>query len=312
MRQDQSRVSSPYNRQPSSCIDSHHHERKEKITEERRQKFHRTDNNVEYFISGGRDDVTPVSVNPLSSKTSKRGRSKYRRQRPMLNVSGEADLLSDLDCDSDYEESPFYCAPSSSEQHLLSDHTAIDVLLLEAEMRTVLSDLEAFGTTDDDYGSLALTSEEEKVESDNWPTTALLPSSLSYRSDAHCIEESSLIVNEEGKEEEGGGGEDYDENDDWEILSDEGSWSVETFQGAKNIRNVVLPRDSPISTTLTTDNESTLPEKRAVDGPAASENKGGSGARICIELLENADIWTSIRDTIRSLGGSKQNLLFRR
>lgn len=293
MRKEQSRVSGPSNRQFSSK-DSRR-ERKETCSVERRKKFSYAENDVECFSSGS-DEAVPITLPPMLTTTSK-GRSKYKRQRPVLNVSGEADLLIDMDCESDCEDSPCYHAPS---EHLLSDHTAIDVLMLEAEMRTVLSDLEAFGITDDDYGSLALTSEEEKVESDSWPTVG--PSALSYKTDVQSTEESSLIVNEEAKEEE-------DEDDDWEILSDEGSaWTVDTL-GTKCHRDA-LPMESLKSTTATKDSETTMPEKHSAQTAVSEERE--SGPRICVEILENADIWTSIRDTIRTLGGGKQSLLFRK
>lgn len=253
-----------------------------------------------------------------TSKAASRRRTKYKRQRQKLTVSGEIDLIIDDAWSADESEeersgderaaqilppcgidgdvpASYIRTPS---EHLLSDHTAIDVLLLEAEMKNVLSDLEAFGVADDDYGSLAMTTEEEKVESECWP--AFAPSARSSRSGAGCSVDNN---DEEAKD---------DENDDWEVLSDEGSvWTVDTFADARSYRDVLL-LESLKSRTFVRDSETRLSEKEGAHPPSDIPERKGGRAQLYVELLENADIWTSIRDTIRSLGGGKQNTLFRR
>jgi hypothetical protein len=281
-------------------------EREEK--RERRQKQSERENKVDRLHSMSNPHASFAKV-PTRNAAPRR-RTKYKRQRRKLNIAGETDMLSDDDShnhsESGFDERANQILPPAGiddfggpSEHLLADHTAIDVLLLEAEMKNVLSDLEAFGIADDDFGSLALTSEEEKIESDAWPT---LPSTaLSCRSDANLEEENIVDSHEEAK---------ADESDNWEVLSDEDSvWTVDTFADATSYRDILL-LESLTSRTFTNDGETTTLEKQGARSPSDQTKRNGN--LLYFELLENTDIWTSIRDTIRTLGRGKPSTHLRR
>lgn len=177
---------------------------------------------------------------------------------------------------------------SGPQDRLLSDHHAsIDVLTLEREMKTVLTNLEKFGILEDDYKSLALTNDEEEKVDDSvktWPALAL------------HIQESNLedIRNDDGE-------------NDWEVLSSADSvWTVETFAEERSFRDVLLD-NTPFTMTCGSahfNGEPTIHTVPVEMMPPISYNphRGPPKQMVNLEMLERADVWSSIRDSIRGFG----------
>jgi len=175
-------------------------------------------------------------------------------------------------------------------EHLLSDHTSIDVLILDREMKNVLTNLETFGFMDEDYKSLALTStaEEEKVDDSEktWPS---LPTG----------NEGKLDRDEDDEEQE----------NDWEVVSTTDSvWTIDTFEDAKSFRDALLE-----STSSSMTGPRNPPERVSLLTPSPTTERDGSSSSpvVNLEMLESADLWTSIRDAIKNLGGGKPNLRYK-
>lgn len=182
-------------------------------------------------------------------------------------------------------------------EHLLSDHTiSIDVLILERDMKNVLTSLDKLGILEDDFKSLALatTSEEEKDDDcgDTWPTLS------NYQ------EESKVETDDESSEE-----------NDWEVLSSADSvWSLASTGDTMSFRDALL-QDATGSTMIASSVSHCIGgEPKIFSAPLAlytrpkiyQHNTASSDPVVNLEMLENADLWTSIRDAIKNLGARKE------
>jgi hypothetical protein len=172
-----------------------------------------------------------------------------------------------------------YCTYKPHE-YLLSDHASVDMLILDNELKNVLTDLEKLGILEDDYRSLALTKddeEEQKVDDSNtiWPPLVVQS------------EERKLEDEDESEQKN------MHEND-WEVLSSADSvWTVETFSDQKTFKKVVTENHSslvehPVIHTTPVEMITTMP--------------GRTETIVDLAMLDTADVWSSIRDTIKSLG----------
>jgi hypothetical protein len=184
-------------------------------------------------------------------------------------------------------------------EHLLSDHTtSIDVLILERDMKNVLSSLDKLGILEDDFKSLALatTSEEEKDDDcgDTWPTLS------------NYHEQSKVETD----------GEDSEEENDWEVLSSADSvWSLASTGDTMSFRDALL-QDPTGSTMIASSVSHRLGgEPKIFSAPLALYTRptfhhhhttSSSDPVVNLEMLENADLWTSIRDAINNFGARKE------
>lgn len=224
----------------------------------------------------------------------------YGYHRGELESSYSADSqASDVEQQQLYPDSDSLDQCSSStgpQERLLSDHTSIDVLILEREMKNILTDLEKLGTCllEDDYKSLALTTEDEeeqKVDDSvkTWPPLAFPHSQDSPRKE--CGNENVT-----------------DRENDWEMLSTTDSvWTIETFAEEWDFRDSIL-ETSPYAVSGSTAQFNgeprihTIPVEMMPPGVYTTQQHYPPKQVVNLEMLERADLWTTIRDSIRDFG----------
>jgi hypothetical protein len=182
---------------------------------------------------------------------------------------------------------------SGLQEYVLSDHiSSIDVQILEREMKTVLTDLEKLGILEDDYKSLAMTAGEEEKVDDNVTTTYTPLASLSEEMET------------DDRNDLGGTAE---RENDWEVISSTGSvWTVETFEEEKSYRDDVLDGSPYASAGLCAHFNGeprihTIPVEMMP--PMFRKPQQPPKQLVNLEMLERADLWSSIRDSIRGIGG---------
>jgi hypothetical protein len=211
------------------------------------------------------------------------------------SYSAELDTSSVHSQGSDVQQHPYYEDNSILEQcnsgpreHLLSDYIAtIDVLILEREMKTVLTDLEKLGILEDDYRSLAMTAgEEEKVD--------IIATPLASRSEEIARED----WNDRGITTE--------RENEWEVISSAGSvWTVETFEEEKSFHDAIL-FGSPSASTAASAHFNGEPKIHTIPvemmPPMYKKSQQPSKQLVNLEMLELADLWSSIRDSIIGFG----------
>ncbi|KAG7346666.1 hypothetical protein IV203_005735 [Nitzschia inconspicua] len=181
---------------------------------------------------------------------------------------------------------------SGLQEHFLSDHASIDVLILEREMKTVLTDMEKFGILEDDYKSLATTTEEEEKVDDSvktWPPFAF-HSQDSKMDDSRNHDDNTV-----------------ERENDWEVLSSTDSvWTVETFAEERSFRDALIHNSPYCTTTGCSAHFYGEPRIHTVPvemmPPIIYKAQLQPKQVVNLEMLERADLWTSIRDSIRGFG----------
>lgn len=225
------------------------------------------------------------------------GRYGYYPTELESSLSGESSQAFDEQQQQLYENDSLLDQCSSGPQgHLLSDHTtsSIDVLILEREMKTVLTDLETLGILEDDYKSLALTTEEEEEKVDDtvvtWPPLAF------HTHGSRTEDRIDLGATAEGE-------------NDWEVLSSACSvWTVETFEEERTIRDALLDSSPFATTSIACAHFSGEPRIHTIPvemmPPIVQKGPSPPPPKLVVnlEMLERADLWSSIRDSIRGFG----------
>lgn len=182
--------------------------------------------------------------------------------------------------------------------HLLSDHTSIDMLLLEAEMKNVLIEIEAVGLAEEDCLSLPADEEKTQGDEDAWPS---LPPSVGAKS-----------IKEDPQEERKDGERDEEDEDDWEVLSADSSvWTVETFAEAKSYRDAVMEFFPKGGVTLDAADVRSTPKPTVGTSTFSRTVKLKNRSVAKFELLEPPDVCASIWGSIKDLRGGKRNLMFK-
>jgi hypothetical protein len=236
--------------------------------------------------------------NTITSTDTEHHHYHYNDELQYGNIS-EIDSVDSTTDDKSSSFSTYYYNHNNNvpHEHLLSDHTSsIDVLILERDMKNVLTSLDKLGSLEDDFKSLAsaTTSDEEKDDDcgDTWPTLSIFH------------EESKLETDDENSED-----------DDWEVLSSSDSvWSLASTGDTMSFRDALL--QDPTGSTMIASSVShrMAGEPKIFSAPLALYTRptihyhttAASYPVVNLEMLENADLWTSIRDAIKNLGARKE------
>jgi hypothetical protein len=189
---------------------------------------------------------------------------------------------------------------NSPSEHLLSDHTSIDVLILDQELKNVLNNLETLGVLDDDYSSKSPANETDEGEKVVDTTHGVL-STIDHWNENYVVHST--------KEDQCA-----NDEDDWDVLSATDSvWTVETVEEDYQVPKIRL--DGGARSDIFTVDCSTCTSNRSIEifhvkstaMPCTTLKSNGASELerkpvVNVLILESSRIWGSFQDAIKNLG----------